>query len=45
VHKGWAQKLLIGTIFIDIIEAFDYIDLYKLSKAIEAVGLNNNLIR
>jgi hypothetical protein len=45
VHKEWAQKLLTGTIFIDVIGAFDHVDPYKLSKAIEAAGLNNDLIR
>jgi hypothetical protein len=45
VYEGWAQKLLIGTIFINIMGAFDHVDLYKLSGAIEAAGLDNNLIR
>ena len=45
MHKGWAQKLLIGIIFIDVIGTFDHVDLYKLSEAMEAVGLDNDLIR
>jgi hypothetical protein len=45
VHEGWAQKLLTGTIFIDVMEAFDHVDPYKLNEAMEATGLNNNLIR
>jgi hypothetical protein len=45
VYEGWAQKLLTGTIFIDVMGAFDHVDLYKLSEAIEAAGLDNDLIR
>jgi hypothetical protein len=45
VHEGWAQKLLIDTIFINVMGAFDHVDLYKLSGAIETTGLDNDLIR
>jgi hypothetical protein len=45
VYKGWAQKLLTGIIFIDVIGAFDHVNLYKLSEAMEAVGLDNDFIR
>ena len=45
VHEGWAQKLLTGTIFIDVMGAFDHVDPYKLSEAMETTGLDNDLIR
>jgi hypothetical protein len=45
VHKRWAQKLLTDTIFIDVIGAFDHVDPYKLSEAMETTGLDNDLIR
>jgi hypothetical protein len=45
VYEGWAQKLLTGTIFIDVMGAFDHVDPYKLSEAMEAAGLDNDLIR
>ncbi|QKX53974.1 uncharacterized protein TRUGW13939_01054 [Talaromyces rugulosus] len=45
VHEGWTQKLLTGTIFIDVMGAFDHVDPYKLSEAMEAAGLDNDLIR
>jgi hypothetical protein len=45
IHKGWTQKLLTGTIFIDIMGAFDHVDPYKLNRTIETTGLNNDLIR
>lgn len=45
VHEGWAQKLLTGTIFIDVMGAFDHVDPHKLSEAMEAAGLDYDLIR
>jgi hypothetical protein len=45
VYEGWAQKLLTGTIFIDVMGVFDHVDLYKFSEAMEAAGLDNDFIR
>ena len=45
VYEGWAKKRLIGTIFIDVIGVFNYVNPYKLAKAIEAIGIDNDLIR
>ena len=45
VHQGWAEKRLTGAAFIDVMGAFDHVDPYKLAEAMEAAGIDNDLIR
>ena len=45
VHEGWAKKHLTGAIFMDVMGAFDHVDPYKLAEAMEAMGVDNDLIR
>ncbi|RJE17249.1 reverse transcriptase, partial [Aspergillus sclerotialis] len=45
VHEGWAEKRLTGTVFMDVMGAFDHVDPHKLAEAIGAIGIDNDLIR
>jgi Reverse transcriptase (RNA-dependent DNA polymerase) len=45
VHQGWNQKKLAVALFLDVKGAFDHVDPARLTRRMEEVGIDEDLIR